>query len=362
MYLSYGSNFLNIGALTNSTPGKYIMTPTPSANLSGTLSSIAPAGYVGTIYSPSTYGILLYRVLVRNSSDLSVAREIQAQFLIRPIQRREPSSGPALTIAAFSNLSPSLPEQILQLTARFTEAIPYGNTKILPAEVTSQLALAGIHRGTYNRPKCVNLAVDYSKLERSLAAQDETQIKLGNYWKMYNTSLAGTYGSDYLARAYVAETGGFLTPVPRNSIYLAPRLNLSLNANESLTLAFSSKPPIGQLGFWSITTYSLEGYLVANAIDRYSLGDRSNLTYPNETLVYTPGGQELSPPVTPGEEKDQFYILVQAASPPANWTSNWLPSPAVPFVLEGRLFDPTEAALNGTYVYPLVTKGAAITT
>ncbi|KAI1774301.1 hypothetical protein F4818DRAFT_442453 [Hypoxylon cercidicola] len=92
----------------------------------------------------------------------------------------------------------------------------------------------------------------------------------------------------------------------------------SLEANESYTLRFSGKPPVTDIGFWSITMYDLKGTLMPNSINRYSLGDRSNLTYPDGTLVYD---TDVEAP---------FDIEVQAYQPPADWTSNWLPSPGTP--------------------------------
>ena len=41
-----------------------------------------------------------------------------------------------------------------------------------------------------------------------------------------------------------------------------------------------SLPPVN--AFWSLTMYDAESYLVANAINRYALGDRSGLTYDDD--------------------------------------------------------------------------------
>ncbi|QDS75207.1 hypothetical protein FKW77_000041 [Venturia effusa] len=90
--------------------------------------------------------------------------------------------------------------------------------------------------------------------------------------------------------------------------------------------------------------YNEQGYLVKNSIDRYSLGDRLNLTYPAGETIY-------------GSDSDKvFEILVQAAEPPINWTSNWLPSPT-----DQPGFDMLYQALQeGTYEYPLIIKVPAI--
>ena len=92
---------------------------------------------------------------------------------------------------------------------------------------------------------------------------------------------------------------------------------MQLAANESYIMTFSQKPPV--TGFWSLTAYNSTNYLIPNNLDRYSLGDRSNLTYADGTQVY-------ADPSSNGA----FSILIQPAdiSPGLNWTSNWLPAPA----------------------------------
>ena len=64
-------------------------------------------------------------------------------------------------------------------------------------------------------------------------------------------------------------------------------------------------------------------HFFANPLDRYSLGDRSNLTYPDGSPVY--GGPNSASTDTP------FQILIQshATPPPQNWTSKQVPPPRV---------------------------------
>ena len=77
-----------------------------------------------------------------------------------------------------------------------------------------------------------------------------------------------------------------------------------------------------------------EFYLVANLIDRYSIGDRTpGLTYSDDGSldIYFEHG-------SPGPEKE----------------SNWLPAPAGPFRVTMRTYQPHPEALDGTYVLPPV--------
>ena len=59
----------------------------------------------------------------------------------------------------------------------------------------------------------------------------------------------------------------------------------TLDGNQSYRLRFQRTPPVD--AFWSVTMYDLpEFYLVANPIDRYSIGDRTpGLVYAERRLA-----------------------------------------------------------------------------
>ena len=117
------------------------------------------------------------------------------------------------------------------------------------------------------------------------------------------------------------------------------------------------RPPLNQAGFWSLTVYGADSFLIDNDLGVYALGDRSNLTYPDGSKIYAERSD-------PGDTRP-FQILVQAAGdpPPTNWTSNWLPGPAGGGDLQVllRFYEAGETMLDGTYQYPAVSKVAAIT-
>jgi len=71
---------------------------------------------------------------------------------------------------------------------------------------------------------------------------------------------------------------------------------------------------------------------VNNPINRYSLGDRSNL-------------------ISNADGSIDIYIQNTA---PAGHESNWLPAPAGDFMLWLRVYQPAEAILNGEYQVPPV--------
>jgi hypothetical protein len=94
--------------------------------------------------------------------------------------------------------------------------------------------------------------------------------------------------------------------------------------------------PAGQLppndAFWSLTMTDVVGYMVNNPINRYSLGDRSNLAQ---------------------NADDSIDIYLQPKAPRGH-EQNWLPTPSGNFKLMLRAYLPGAAILNGTYRVPQV--------
>jgi hypothetical protein len=87
--------------------------------------------------------------------------------------------------------------------------------------------------------------------------------------------------------------------------------------------------------FWSITLYFAQGFMVANSIDRWSIGDR------------TPGLKVAA--------DGTLDVLVQH-EPPDEGRDNWLPAPKEPFMLIMRLYHPLEPVKRGDWVPPPVVR------
>jgi hypothetical protein len=85
-------------------------------------------------------------------------------------------------------------------------------------------------------------------------------------------------------------------------------------------------PPVN--AFWSITLYNNASYLADNPIDRYSISDRTPELVTNEH-----GSLDYLQHDIPGLDKE----------------SNWLPTPAVGFSLNLRLYNPQDSILNREY-------------
>lgn len=94
-------------------------------------------------------------------------------------------------------------------------------------------------------------------------------------------------------------------------------------------------PPGGlppNAAFWSLTMGDAQNRFVPNAINRYSVSDRSGLAPDADGAV-------------------EIYIQHTV---PTGYESNWLPAPSSAFILWLRVYVPGEAILEGTYQVPPV--------
>ena len=150
-------------------------------------------------------------------------------------------------------------------------------------------------------------------------------------------------GGRDLTRAVSAHVGLF-GQSPEEAYYPSARVDsqgnqLDCSNGSRYTLTFPANEPemnITRPGFWSVTMYGLDGFLVSNTINRYSVGD----TTPN--LYYDPTTGSLA-------------LYIQTAEPGSDEERrNWLPAPDGGFYLIARLYIP--AILNPPYVPPGIIK------
>ena len=85
--------------------------------------------------------------------------------------------------------------------------------------------------------------------------------------------------------------------------------------------------------FWSLTMYGADDFLVDNPINRYTIGDRSDLKY---------------------NEDGSLDVYIQNEQPAHDKEPNWLPAPKGAFTVTMRIYWPKESYLNGSWKIPAV--------
>jgi hypothetical protein len=83
--------------------------------------------------------------------------------------------------------------------------------------------------------------------------------------------------------------------------------------------------------FWSLTMYTLDGFLVPNAEHRYAIGS-------------------THPPLV--KRRDGSVVVAVQHDRPAEKDVNWLPAPQAPFRMSLRIYRPEPSVLNGAWKPP----------
>ena len=297
------------------------------------------ATYTGIINFPTVYGAIFARILVfdpaGNTEEIAQLEDIEANIIMEPVPKSEPCTRyPPLTTELLQNLSlaeaKALGAQqldegnmtlLLELAAKVASYnLPIDNPD--NAEVLKNLSIAGARHGVYRKPPSLNISAVNAESNATLraAAADPTNFSPSPPWTGFARSALGNFHRLYALRAFVSGNLGYLAITTDQNFPRNPIGNpLSLGPDECFIFTFPRRPPLEPAGFWSLTAYGSDRFFVPNDLDRYSLGDRSAITFADGTPVY---GSEA--------EDGLFQLLVQPANiaPPANWTSNWLPAPA----------------------------------
>ncbi|RMZ42183.1 hypothetical protein CA14_003105 [Aspergillus flavus] len=366
-YDVYGNNYANLGSTTKSPPGKYRVRyafgvgEEPGITYCGGKSERPECdGYQGLINAPTPYGAVDARILVRQN-DLEMVHTFQNHTLLYTVPggyQAKPYAPKLTTAMLNASLARDLPMRIMQMTARFTPHNPPRNVSDV-SRVDTMLLKAGIQDG-YSKPVGANLTHLAQMAEAAVSAhaylpKNIRDLKHG--WLGLAPSAQGDYNLDYKMRSFLARYG-YLALDATEALYPTyhepetKKFALTLGPKEAYMTTFVGKPPLTKQGFWSITVYNEEQYLVANPLERYALGDQSNLTYADGAPVYGTDSKNAS-----------FQILLQPADigPPKNWTSNWLPAPpgGGEISISLRFYGPAQALIGGEWVFPEVKKRAA---
>jgi hypothetical protein len=325
---AYTNSFAYVGRrVTGTKEGNY-------AIVGPTWQGILPTN-VKVIESPTNTVWSLVRILVEGEDDLPIVRALQQQYTLTSLSKYSgtASSGQVLpsplpqanasgSLQFYDELSAAIqvdppPEEENPLLSLFAQ-VGIGANRIPSQEIQDQATIDGLKQAILEAERLI----------------DEKVSNLGtmvNGWRV--DYKIGTYGKDYLLRAAIAKTG-LAANTPEESVYFRANVDgtgKALSGANQYVLRFipGHLPPVD--AFWSLTSYSSDGFLVPNPINRYSIGDRT------KNLQYNADGSL------------DIYIQHQV---PVGKESNWLPSPTQGFYLSLRAFQPRADLLTGAYKVP----------
>lgn len=308
---------INIGNLGVGKAGEYLIRYDPDTY--GLEAETIPDGFAGVIKDPMAYGLVNSRILTdRSEKDVKLVRKLQLGFNVsRTIPRPGPPIAPPLDLTMYTrpeyndgNIS-TYYEAVMKVAAALT---PYNPPYVTSDRdwVAAELRKAGFNNGTFTQPRGSNLtaAVELAN-KTSLAFMDRPGVRqdVGNDWVIASKGCIGKFDSHYEARYQIATTA-YLALDHSESVYPFYEGDFVVKEGKSILFTFPEPPKIKDGGFWSLTVYGPDQDLVPNDMEKHMVGDRSNLTFPDGTLVEQ------------GDHRE-FEVLLQASDvePPANWTA-----------------------------------------
>lgn len=291
-------------------------------------------------------GWLLPRILVAGDADLPAAVELQKGFRLVPLSQwgatevtrpePDPEDFPRFTRAELTDAQEYFTtlNEVLRLTPRLgnaTDAAMAGwlhEIAMDPAtgfdwDALSPATQRGLERAT-------------ADAYRIITERTQRAVPVVNNWQLarFERRISG----DPLFAAAASMIGLLWNPAEINTYDLAFQdgEGAPLDGRNAYVLRLDPPPPVE--GFWSVTMYSAETRIfVPNAIDRYSLGDRTAGT------IYGSDGS--------------IAIYLQADEPTdPQERANWLPAPTGPFYLLLRHYSPRAEILTGEWVPPPIEK------
>lgn len=310
------------------------------------------------VSAPSGICMIVGRLQVDGEADLPAVHALQDQFTLTPLSVRDGGRAPAtpgvpkpdprvredlqwwerfrVALIAFPPPQADAPfvEQAASLGATAAES-PYVNPDPDLAEVLVAGASAGqqkieeLQHGAgqqaINGWNSAMHAFDYNLDHLGLGTIDRPDWKIQDRVRAYATRAAAARGGLWGNHGYEADYAMAWTDADGDPLD---------GARNRYELRLSPPPPVD--AFWSLTMYDASDfYLVANEIDRYSVGDR-----------------------TAGLETDDgsVTIYLQRDVPHNGKQSNWLPTPDDKFRPMMRMYQPRSEILNGEYFLPAITK------
>lgn len=316
---------------------------------------LVPAGYSGEVPEgmrpveiPSTVAVIVGRVAVDGEADLPAVHDLQDQFTLRPldvgqgtlngIPAPDPGVPPELafweqlrvSVAAFP--PPEADAEFIGLLGALGLVGEHAALSALDQQRAADLA-AGEQQGRATVDKLAGRSSANEKWSTAKHMFDYNLDRLGlgtvdtPEWKIADRKTA------YVTRAVIARAGlwGNNGYEANYDFAWVDNNGDALDGTKSYEVTFSPPPPVQ--AFWSLTMYDTPRfYLVANPINRYSIGDRT------PGLIYNDDGS--------------VTLYLQHETPAADKQPNWLPTPAGPFRPVLRSYQPDQSILDDSYELP----------
>ena len=276
------------------------------------------------------------RIVLSGQEDLPNVRAIQDKMQLMPLSAYQMDSwtAPAGTYDSAYDFVPVQhvlalsPQEFFDTANQLMETNP---PAAADAPVLRELAALHVGPGEKFDDKALGLFSGLRWKLMLLQLKGKLKAEAANYaqqmgqWIYYGDPI-GDFGTAYTYRAMVALMG---LGANTTDVAIYPKTDVDstgavLTGKKTYTLHIEAEPPTKEKGFWSVTAYGEDDFLIDNAIDRYCVNDRSGLH----------------------RNPDGSIDIILSKEAPED-TTNWLPVGEGDFHLFLRIYKPDTAALEG---------------
>ena len=285
---------------------------------------------------PTSMVWLIARVVLSGQEDLPNVYDIQQKMQLMPLSAYENGGeymAPKGTYTIENDFVPV--EKVLSMSPK--EFFDTANTLMLAnppaaadADVLKKFVTINVGPGMAFDTSILteDVAASWKEMlqrlrENLVADAEKYSVKLGQ-WKYFDAPI-GDFGTEYNYRALVALAGLGANTV---NVAIYPKTDIDdtgavLTGEKKYVMHFDTLPPTLEGGFWSVTAYGSDDFLIENPIDRYCVNDRSDFKC----------NEDGSLDITLSKEQPED-------------TSNWLPVSDGEFHLYMRIYTPDMTALK----------------
>lgn len=280
------------------------------------------------------------RILLSGEEDLPNVFAIQEQMKLTPLSAYlsdtdyVPSKGTYNENNEFVPLEKVLSMQPKEFFDTANALMQVNPPAVEDNELLEELASINIGPGMNFNASCLgedaeeNWKLILSELRSTLIAEGNLHAQTLGQWIYYGRPI-GDFGTAYTYRALIALAGLGANTV---DIAIYPKTDVDetgaeLTGGKTYLLHFENMPPTLEGGFWSVTAYGNDDYLIDNPLNRYCINDRSDFVLNDDgslDIILAKEQPENIQNWLPVSE-DTFHLFMRIYLPDMDALTNWQP-------------------------------------
>ena len=291
---------------------------------------------------PTRISWIIGRVILNGNDDLPNVVEIQDGMDLCPLSVY--TSGEAHSNAALAGEAISKDIVPVQAVAAMGAEQFFGLANELMADnppadadrpVTDRITALGVGPGLVFDPAVLKdesgdgWKAMQRKFYTDIAAEALSFSKKLGIWNYFGDPI-GDFGTEYTYRAAVA-VSGFGANTTEVAIYpkcVADENGETFDGRQDYILHFETLPPVLDNGFWSVTAYGNDDFLIANPLDRYCVNDRSDFRLNGDgslDILLTANTDAESDLYVLPTDPEGFHLFMRIYLPDTEALESWTP-------------------------------------